>query len=57
MTDYNAKIPEAVAALSGWVREGRIKHQTDVSSGLASAPAALMRLFTGDNRGKQIVRV
>jgi NADPH-dependent curcumin reductase CurA len=55
--DFGDRIPEAFAALSGWVREGRIKHQTDVQEGLESAPAALARLFSGENRGKQLVRI
>jgi NADPH-dependent curcumin reductase CurA len=57
MTDFNDRIPEAIAALSGWVREGRLRHQTDVVDGLENAPAALARLFTGANRGKQVVRI
>ena len=28
-----------------------------VAEGLESAPRALMRLFTGDNQGKQLVRI
>ena len=56
-TDFNDRVPEAIAALSGWVHEGRIRHQSDVVDGLENAPAALARLFTGENRGKQLVRV
>jgi NADPH-dependent curcumin reductase CurA len=57
MTDFNERVPEAQAALSAWVREGRIRHRSDVVEGLENAPAALIRLFTGENRGKQLVRV
>ncbi len=57
MTDFNARIPEALSALAGWVREGRIKHRSDVIDGLENAPAALARLFSGENRGKQLVRI
>jgi hypothetical protein len=57
MTDFNARVPEALAALTTWVREGRIRHQSDVMDGLESAPVALARLFSGENRGKQLVRV
>jgi NADPH-dependent curcumin reductase CurA len=57
MTDFNARVPEALAALGAWVREGRIKHQSDIIDGLENAPAALARLFSGENRGKQLVRI
>jgi NADPH-dependent curcumin reductase CurA len=57
MTDFNARIPEALAALAGWVRDGRIKHRSDVAEGLENAPVALARLFSGANQGKQLVRV
>jgi NADPH-dependent curcumin reductase CurA len=55
--DYLARAMEAVMPLLSWVREGRIVHRTDVVEGLENAPAALARLFTGDNLGKQLVRV
>lgn len=57
MTDFNELVPEAMDALAAWVREGRIKHRSDVAVGLESAPAALARLFSGENRGKQLVRI
>jgi NADPH-dependent curcumin reductase CurA len=56
-TDFIDQVPEAADALTRWVREGRIKHQSDVQEGLESAPAALARLFAGENRGKQLVRI
>jgi NADPH-dependent curcumin reductase CurA len=55
--DYLSRAGEAVAALSGWLREGRLKDQVDVLDGLENAPAALQRLFEGKNRGKQLVKL
>jgi NADPH-dependent curcumin reductase CurA len=57
MTDFNDRVPQALAALSEWVRDGKIKHRSDVVTGLENAPAALSRLFTGENQGKQLVRI
>jgi NADPH-dependent curcumin reductase CurA len=57
VTDYLARFPEAVAALAGWLREGKLADRTDVLPGLENAPAALRRLFRGENRGKQLVRI
>ena len=55
--DYMKRAGEAVAALSQWVREGRIKHEEDIQVGLENAPATLLRLFDGRNRGKQLLKV
>ena len=55
--DYMKRAGEAVAALSQWVHEGRIKHEEDVQTGLENAPATLLRLFDGRNRGKQLLKV
>jgi len=40
-----------------WQREGRLVQKEDVVFGLENAPRALLRLFTGENFGKQLVRV
>jgi hypothetical protein len=39
------------------VRDGRIRNHEDIVEGFEQAPRALMRLFEGGNRGKQILRV
>jgi NADPH-dependent curcumin reductase CurA len=48
---------EAVAAVGGWIREGRIKTEETVAEGLENAPVALNRLFDGNHRGKLVLRV
>jgi NADPH-dependent curcumin reductase CurA len=55
--DYFPRAAEAVAALSGWMKEGRLKDRVDVVEGLENAPAALRRLFEGANQGKQLVKI
>jgi NADPH-dependent curcumin reductase CurA len=55
--DYLSRSGEAVAALSGWLRDGRLKDRVDVVEGIANAPAALLRVFEGKNQGKQLVRL
>jgi NADPH-dependent curcumin reductase len=55
--DYMSRAAEAVEALSTWLKEGRLKDRVDVQTGLENAPAALLRLFTGENRGKQLVKI
>jgi hypothetical protein len=55
--DYYPRAAEAVAALAGWMREGRLKDRVDVVVGIENAPAALRRLFEGKNLGKQLVKL
>jgi NADPH-dependent curcumin reductase CurA len=55
--DYPARVPEAFEALDRWQRDGSIVHKEDVACGLQKAPQALLRLFSGENFGKQLVKV
>jgi NADPH-dependent curcumin reductase CurA len=55
--DYASRFPEAIARMAGWVAAGRLRHAVDVAEGLENAPAAFLRLFRGENRGKQLVKV
>jgi len=57
VTDYAARFAEAGAQLAQWVGEGRIRNQVDIVDGLENTPEAFRRLFTGENLGKQLVRV
>jgi NADPH-dependent curcumin reductase len=57
MPDYADRIPEAVGALSGWLRSGQLKSKEDVAAGLENAPKTLARLFTGANFGKQLLKI
>jgi NADPH-dependent curcumin reductase CurA len=55
--DYPARVPEAFEALASWQRAGSLVHKEDVAHGLENAPKALLRLFAGENFGKQLVKV
>jgi NADPH-dependent curcumin reductase len=55
--DYAARWAEGVTALAGFVRAGKLKDRVDVVEGFEQAPAALGRLFTGQNFGKQLVKI
>ena len=55
--DYPTRVPEAFEALGRWQRDGSLVHKEDVAYGLENAPKALLRLFTGENFGKQLVKV
>ena len=55
--DYMHRADEAVAELSQWLREGKLHYAEDIVHGLENAPAALVRLLAGGNKGKMLVRV
>jgi NADPH-dependent curcumin reductase len=55
--DYPTRVPEAFEALGRWQRDGSLVHKEDVAYGLEKAPQALLRLFSGENFGKQLVKV
>ncbi|MDG2050035.1 MAG: NADP-dependent oxidoreductase [Myxococcota bacterium] len=48
---------KASAELAGWVQSGELKYRETVAEGLAQAPAAFRGLLSGQNFGKQLVRV
>ena len=55
--DYYDRFAEGIAAMAGWLAEGRIHFETDiVEGGIEVAPTALGRLFRGDNLGKLVVQ-
>lgn len=55
--DYMDRIPEAVADLSKWLTEGKIRYRVHVVDGLAEAPKAINMLFDGSHQGKLMVKV
>ena len=55
--DYAARFPEAIGALAGWLKAGSLKQREDVAVGLENAPDTLVRLFTGQNFGKQLLKI
>jgi NADPH-dependent curcumin reductase len=55
--DYAADFAEAEAQMAAWIAQGRLPHAEDILDGIEQMPRALMNLFDGSNRGKQLVRV
>jgi len=55
--DYVDRYPAALEELSGWVREGRLRHRETVVEGIENVPRAFIGLFSGTNTGKQVVKV
>ena len=58
LTDYMPRRAEGLAQLTTWLREGKLAHREDIQpGGIENAPRTFLRLFSGENRGKQLLRV
>ena len=55
--DYMHRAAEAIAELMGWIGGGELKYQVDVQEGFDNIPDTLNRLFTGQNLGKQLLKI
>jgi NADPH-dependent curcumin reductase len=55
--DYAPRYTEAVREIAGWMREGHFQSREDIVDGLEQFPEALLKLFTGANFGKLVLRV
>lgn len=55
--DYEPRYPEAIQNMAQWMTEGRLKSREDIVDGIQTFPEALLRLFSGENFGKLVLRV
>ena len=56
--DYADRYPEAVAEMSGWLSDGRLRSIEDtVRADIDAFPGVLERLFTGENTGKLVLEL
>ena len=55
--DYAKRYKEAVADFQQWMREGKIRSEEDVYEGVDRFYDTFRRLFTGEKRGKLVLRV
>jgi NADPH-dependent curcumin reductase CurA len=57
LIDHLKRAGEALSELSKWIEEGRLVHVEDIQEGFERAPATFLRLFSGANLGKQLLRI
>ena len=55
--DYFDRMAQAANDLMGWIQSGELVYQNDVQEGFENIPQTLTRLFTGQNRGKQLLKI
>jgi NADPH-dependent curcumin reductase CurA len=52
-----ALMPEYLSQMVKWVESGQLKSRDTVEHGIENAPAAFLKLFTGGNLGKMLVKL
>jgi NADPH-dependent curcumin reductase CurA len=57
VADYVPRFGEGIAAMAGWVTEGKLVFDEHVDEGIDNALPAFMRLFSGSNDGKMILKL
>lgn len=57
LNGYEREYAVAQERLSEWIRSGEILHREDVQEGFDNIPKTLLRLFSGANYGKQLLRL
>ena len=55
--DYAKHYGDAARELADWMAEGRLKSREDIVEGLDTFPETLLKLFTGENKGKLILKI
>ena len=57
ITEYAARFAEGVMHLAQWLAAGKLKYAETIVEGFENTPQAFIGLFSGENLGKQIVKV
>ena len=57
VNDFAREHEPALARLTQWLAQGRLRYREDVVEGLENAPGAFIGLLNGANRGKLLVKV
>ena len=55
--DFAAQFAEGRRDLESWVASGQLKSYVDVQEGFENIPKTFMRIFTGANTGKQVLKI
>ena len=55
--DYFDRYQEIYDQLAQWFKDGKLKIKEDISDGLLTAPASLVKILNGLNLGKQLVKL
>ncbi len=57
VSDYAGRYGEASREMAGWLTEGKLTSREDIVEGLDTFPDTLLKLFSGENTGKLVLKV
>jgi NADPH-dependent curcumin reductase len=57
MLDFLDRSGEAMVEIGSWLADGSMIARNDIQQGFENIPRTLMRLFRGENRGKQLLKL
>ncbi|ARU88698.1 NADP-dependent oxidoreductase [Pseudomonas sp. M30-35] len=55
--DYATQFADAAKEMGGWMASGKLKSKEDIVEGLETFPETLLKLFSGENFGKLVLKV
>jgi NADPH-dependent curcumin reductase CurA len=55
--NYLAKYAEAAREMAGWMMAGKLKSKEDIVEGFQTFPDTLLKLYSGENFGKLMIKV
>jgi NADPH-dependent curcumin reductase CurA len=55
--DYASQFADAAKEMGGWMAAGKLKSKEDIVDGLETFPETLLKLFSGENFGKLVLKV
>jgi hypothetical protein len=54
--NYAARYGEGMKDMAGWLQAGKLKSREDIVDGIETFPETLLKLFTGENFGKLMIK-
>ena len=57
VSDHGDMAPEYISQLAPWIKDGKVKVRETVDTGIENAVGAFLKLFSGQNMGKMLVKL
>ena len=57
VSDFADKAADFYRDMGGWLKDGKLTREETIVEGLEKTPEAFLGLFSGDNRGKMLVKI
>ena len=57
VSDFMDRAAEFTSEMVGWIADGKVRWRESVDEGIEAAPQAFLKLFSGENIGKMLVKL